>query len=743
METDWLAIAWTQTWQVTLLIACVAPLARWAMARRPPLAFLLWMLIFVKCLSPPLWSSPSGVFCWLQPPRVGDAGAWQSPSAPAAELVAVVVADEQPARAPVIRGVETLPLEDRSVFAWPWWIAATWGVGAGVVLAATVWQWRRFLKLSRPMAGEEILAHEATLAALARRLGLHRRVRLAISDARVGPAAVGLFRPCVIVPRAVLDGKSAAEAELIFAHELIHLRRGDGWFGLLRLATVAAWWFHPMVWWAGRQAARAAERCCDEAVLAELRCPPGRYARCLLDVLDRKRAMVYVPAFPGVRAMEVTRKRLEKIMKIGDRGYRRTPWWCWGVALLAAAAVLPGAALGISGEEERNDTKPLSPSASRATIPGAKRPRLASVPGSCPYHAPLGAGVAGPAKPDAPEAPTCSIVYKVDDVVSRIEKEQKLDWAESVVYLKRVLLCSASTPPVERVLQNGNLAIENGPNATIRWSKDGRLVVTTTEAKHKRIRDMLETMRKNGVAEMTIQMHFVSAPIEEIRRIVWTPLPPDVPADAVPNFDGGKATLSLGDRSFESNAGARPIRVQSIVEKVSPLLFKIVDKEAKRKTIDRWQADTRTNILQAPKITVFSGQSTCCFDCTWSPFVIALKEGQPQIRMISEGTVIQLRPILSAKGDLKLDFLVTLSKIRDVDTIALSRDAMGKPMKDPKSAAASVQVPEVATTRLEGTVDMPWGSLLLLYGGEVPQLRDQKQALCLAISVEKLTGLTP
>ena len=39
---------------------------------------------------------------------------------------------------------------------------------------------------------------------------------------------------------------------------------------LLQTVVLALWWFHPLVRWAVREAMREAERCCDEAVLAEL-----------------------------------------------------------------------------------------------------------------------------------------------------------------------------------------------------------------------------------------------------------------------------------------------------------------------------------------------------------------------------------------------------------------------------------------------------------------------------------------
>ena len=59
------AIAWAQLWQVTLTIVVVALGGRLACRRRPHLAYLLWMLVVVKALVPPLLTSPTGLFSWL------------------------------------------------------------------------------------------------------------------------------------------------------------------------------------------------------------------------------------------------------------------------------------------------------------------------------------------------------------------------------------------------------------------------------------------------------------------------------------------------------------------------------------------------------------------------------------------------------------------------------------------------------------------------------------------------------
>ncbi|MCH8047459.1 MAG: antirepressor regulating drug resistance protein, partial [Planctomycetes bacterium] len=57
-------LAVSQLWQVTVLALLVAAVVRLAGRHRPHLTYLLWLLVVIKCLTPPLWSSPAGVFSW-------------------------------------------------------------------------------------------------------------------------------------------------------------------------------------------------------------------------------------------------------------------------------------------------------------------------------------------------------------------------------------------------------------------------------------------------------------------------------------------------------------------------------------------------------------------------------------------------------------------------------------------------------------------------------------------------------
>src|SRR5262249_27632818 len=157
--------------------------------------------------------------------------------------------------------------------------------------------------------------------------------------------------PIVIVPAALVQGKSPADLALLLAHELIHVSRGDLWLGLLQTLAQGLWWFHPLVRLASRWLTRETERCCDKAVIAHLACTPAVYARNLLDVLALKQQLRPVHSFPGVRPVDITRRRLERIMQLRHGCHKRTPWWCWCAMCLMALITLPGAAFLLRDRE--------------------------------------------------------------------------------------------------------------------------------------------------------------------------------------------------------------------------------------------------------------------------------------------------------------------------------------------------------------------------------------------------------
>jgi hypothetical protein len=63
---DLARLAWAQLWQVTAVALVIGAVARSCCRDRPRLAYALWMLIIVKSIVPPVWSSPTGLFRRIQ-----------------------------------------------------------------------------------------------------------------------------------------------------------------------------------------------------------------------------------------------------------------------------------------------------------------------------------------------------------------------------------------------------------------------------------------------------------------------------------------------------------------------------------------------------------------------------------------------------------------------------------------------------------------------------------------------------
>lgn len=371
MANEFIPVAMAQLWQVTLLILVVAALSRWISPKRPHLSHLLWLVVLIKCVTPPLWASPGGVFCWLQPEQQTDTPfaeniewtpvAWDEllevenastmDSGVSDVPFAGVYLDES-AEAELTAGssVAEPPIDqppgDRIGNA----ALVAWAMISGFVLIGVTVRWLRFWILVRESPRRDSPELDTMLQTLSKQLGVRRRVRLIVTESLVGPAVVGFFRVTVLIPAVVADKLKGESVAPILAHELLHVRRGDLWVGLLQTVAQALWWFHPLVWWVGRVTSRETERCCDEEVLGELKCDPASYARALLDVLDLKSQLKPVPVFPGVRPVDVTSQRLERIMTLRQGCRRRSPWWCWLVAIGAAALTLPGAAFEVSAD---------------------------------------------------------------------------------------------------------------------------------------------------------------------------------------------------------------------------------------------------------------------------------------------------------------------------------------------------------------------------------------------------------
>jgi bla regulator protein BlaR1 len=110
-----------------------------------------------------------------------------------------------------------------------------------------------------------------------------------ITDADIEPAVARVFHPVVLLPAALLTRLSQPEINAVLAHEHEHIARQDNLKDSVHRFAEMLFWFHPAVWWIGRQMIEERERACDEAVLARGH-DGGEYASGILAVCRHCRA---------------------------------------------------------------------------------------------------------------------------------------------------------------------------------------------------------------------------------------------------------------------------------------------------------------------------------------------------------------------------------------------------------------------------------------------------------------------
>jgi beta-lactamase regulating signal transducer with metallopeptidase domain len=352
---DWSALVWTQIWQITLL-GCIVGCVNLLVARRwPHLDYALWIVVLVKCFVPPVGNWPVNILGRLTPNEASALGAGLSHDAPSRATTNsshVSLTMNQAARealhvAERSAGIEstghssvvTRSIRSLATRAAPlaWLCGSLLLCGIAIGRGGEI---HRRLRRTSSVPSDEVLS---LVERISDRLGLTRGARVLATSTDIGPMVVGIRRPTVYLPEMLLQKLWPSQLEAVLTHELTHVRRRDTWVAAVQLAAQTLWWFHPVVWWMNRQLVRERERSCDEEVVVSLQGKRAQYARSLLSVLEARHRLEPLWGYPAVRPVELTRRRLEEIMKRKSMVHARAPRWSWLIAIALAIVVLPGA----------------------------------------------------------------------------------------------------------------------------------------------------------------------------------------------------------------------------------------------------------------------------------------------------------------------------------------------------------------------------------------------------------------
>ena len=332
--------------------------------RNPFAAHVLWMLVLVKFVTPPMVEMPFSIPpISLQtdrqhPQTPTDADSLLAADPPLAEPLAeqVYVASPVDANsASELMDSESESQQASQVLARVGVVIAVLWLGGCIlkllVVALRLWRFDALVRGS-PQAPAEIAAR---VAKVCREVGIKRLPDVRTTDATIAPLVWSfLRRPVLVLPGNLLRELGEAEQATIFAHELSHMSRRDYWVRWLESIVSILYWWNPVVGFAMKSLHQAEEECCDAAVLQLFPGQSHLYGEVLLRTAEFVTGQRATPSLASpLGTVHQLKRRVQMITH--DGSVRRLTLATRCLLLLVALAIVPLSAAGQVASEREGD----------------------------------------------------------------------------------------------------------------------------------------------------------------------------------------------------------------------------------------------------------------------------------------------------------------------------------------------------------------------------------------------------
>ena len=310
-----------------------------------------------------------------------------------------------------------------------------------------------------------------------------------------------------------------------------------------------------------------------------------------------------------------------------------------------------------------------------------------------------------------------------------------------------------------------------GPGSVAPFETNLSLVVSQTQEVHEEIVDLLQQLRRLQDLQVTIEVRFITLRDDFFERIgvdfdfnIDDNAAPDDPINGIDpslNDDNGPsvsigiqpggsgtnvglptADLDLQFRQNSSQGAQPPFGGFTGLGDATTFGFAILSDIEAFFLIEAAQGDTRSNILQAPKVTLFNGQTALVADQSSRPFVTSVipvvgdfaAAQQPVIVVLSEGTSLNVQAVVSNdRRFVRMTVVPFFSQIGDVEQFTFEGskttrkgsssdtdeddDTTSKTDETEEiTTGTTVQQPTFSFVTVSTTVSVPDGGTVLLGG---------------------------
>jgi len=292
-----------------------------------------------------------------------------------------------------------------------------------------------------------------------------------------------------------------------------------------------------------------------------------------------------------------------------------------------------------------------------------------------------------------------------------------------------------------------------GPGSIREFATNLSLVISQTQEVHEQIVDLLEQLRKLQDLQVTIEVRFITLNDNFFERIGVdfdfniddnvtvdpTLLDDQGPSVTVGLQPDGAFTADL-DIPFNQDSFTLSNPQFGTPVDVATFGFAILSDIEAFFLIAAAQGDRRSNVLQAPKVTLFNGQQAFVSDTSQTPFVISVipvvgdfaAAQQPVIVVLSEGTFLTVQAVVSNdRRFVRLTVVPFFSQIGDVQEFTFSGstttthntseensgdDTASSDDTTVSTEGITVQLPTFSFVTVTTTVSVPDGGTVLLGG---------------------------
>ncbi|HEY4312798.1 MAG TPA: hypothetical protein VGN12_25330 [Pirellulales bacterium] len=329
---------------------------------------------------------------------------------------------------------------------------------------------------------------------------------------------------------------------------------------------------------------------------------------------------------------------------------------------------------------------------------------------------------------------------------------------------------------VVQTIQPESWDANGGPGSVTRFPNNLSLVISQKQDVHEEIADLLAQLRRLQDLQVTIEVRFITLNDSFFERIgvdFQVSLQDYAPASlvggqnvgtlnqgsALSSYDPqlyqktsatvGTSAAGIGQYTDDLNvdltqgsfAAAVPQFGSFSAGSGATLGFAILSDIEAYFFIEASQGDRRSNVLQAPKVTLFNGQLASVSDVSQSPFVISVipvvgdfaAAQQPVIVVLSEGTMLTVQAVVSEdRRFVRLTLVPFFSSIGAVNTFTFqgsSSSTSNSSSLGPTdsttgrttstvttSEGTTVQLPTFSFVSVSTTVSVPDGGTVLLGG---------------------------